>query len=293
MTWQLHLERGAESGLIAIKTLLVLGILTFTLNNVSAGENIVEIEGVMRPLHRIKLNSQVTGKVQVIPIKEGDQVKQGDTLIELDDTLQRAAVEKATLQVQDIARSRTAKLRLLEARVVLEQMKSAFQKEAAAEWEVRRAELQVKLGEMEVKAEAEEKAKNEVLLVAEKERLTMHHIKAPIEGIVRKISAEPGQTISSSDPLVELIDLSSLKAEFFLPISWYGKLQAGKSYVIRAGDPLNQMITVKLETADKALDSASQTFRAVFQLPNSNSSFPSGFQVSFPLDDAQQGQQKI
>lgn len=289
MSWQLHLERGAWSGLVAIKALLVFGILTFALP-VYAVENIVEVEGVVRPLHRIKLNSQLTGRIKGISTKEGALVKKGDILIELDDSLQRAAVEKATLQVQDIARSKTASFRLLEARAVLDQMKSAFQKEAAAEWEVRRAELQVNLAKMEVKVEAEEKAKNEVLLGAEKERLAMHLIKAPIDGTVRKILAEPGQTVSASEPVVELVDLSSLKAEFFLPISWYDKLQAGKDYVIRAGEPVNQMLTVKLETADRALDSASQTFRAVFQLSNPHSSLPSGFQVSFPLETAQQNQ---
>lgn len=287
MSLELDKKRGDLAGQNIIWVLLFFMAIGLA-RNVYALETSGEIEGVIRPLHRIKLNSQVTGKVRTILIREGDRVRKGDTLIELDDTLQRAAVEKAALQAHDVAKSKTAELRLSEARVVLEQMRSAFKKEAAAEWEVRRAELQVKLAEMEVKAEVEEKAKNEVLLAAEKERLAMHLIKAPVNGSVRKILAEPGQTVSASDPVVEVVDLSYLKAEFYLPINWYGRLRVGKSYALRAGTPVNRIIKAKLETADKALDSASQTFRAVFKLPNSNNSLPSGFQVSFPLNGARQ-----
>jgi len=285
----LFLIRRYGLGLTILRAFLVVCIIGFPYT-VCGMENGDRVEGVVRPQHRVKLNSQITGMVKAILVKDGARVRKGDILIRLDDTLQKAAVEKASLQVADVARIKTAELRQAEAKVVLEQMKSAFQKEAASEWELRRAGLQVNLAEMEVKAEAEEKSKNCVLLAVEKERLAMHLIKAPIDGIVRKVLVEPGQTVSQSDPVLEAVDLSSLKAEFFLPIACYGKLKVGQNYALIAGEPVNRQLTARLETADKTLDSASQTFRAVFRLSNAKYTLPSGFQVFFPWRGIKKGE---
>ena len=142
---------------------------------------------------------------------------------------------------------------------------------------------------MELLSEVEEKIKNEAQLAVEQERLVQHGIRSPVDGVVRKVVAEPGQTVSPGTPVIEVVDLSSLKAEFFLPVVWYGRLRVGEEYLLDAGEPVNRKLAARLESADRVLDSASQTFRAVFRIPNPRGRLAAGFQLSFSQERVRGG----
>lgn len=251
--------------------------------SIIASENSTKIDGIAKPYHFIKLNSQITGKIKTIRHHDGDTAQQDEPLVLLDDTLQSAVVQFATLEAESEARVKSAELRHTEAKYALDRLQSAYKKGAAGEWEVKQAEIQVKLAEMAIRHEKEEKAKSKAKLLEEKTRLDMHVIKAPVTGIIRRIFVEPGQTVSSGDLMIEFNDLSSLKAEFFLPVAWFDKMKSKREYELVAGEPLNKTLTGQLELTDSFFDSASRTFRAVFKIDNSDLSLPAGFPVTFSI----------
>jgi len=249
----------------------------------TASELTSKVDGVARPYHFIKLNSQITGKIKTIRYHDGDMVQQDEPLVLLDDALQSAVVQVALLESESEARIKSAELRHTESKYAHERLQNAFRKGAAGEWEVKQAEVQMKLAEMAIRYEKEEKAKARAKLLEEKTRLDMHVIKAPVAGIVRRINVEPGQTVSPGDLMIEFTDLSKLKAEFFLPIAWFDKMIPKKEYGLLAGDPFNTTLTGQLELADPVFDSASRTFRAVFKIDNHDLALPAGFPVSLSL----------
>ena len=106
-----------------------------------------QAEGLVRPIRQVKINAAVAGKLVDIAVTEGAVVQAGQTLGQIDDRVQAAAVAAAKVQAESTAEVDHAALQLAEAKVSLEEMTSAYEKKAANEWEVRRATLQVKLGE--------------------------------------------------------------------------------------------------------------------------------------------------
>jgi RND family efflux transporter MFP subunit len=269
-----------RSFLIILVLILAAWVLPMSIN---AEESPNKVDGIAKPYHFIKLNSQITGKIKTIHHHDGDMVQQDEPLVLLDDALQAAVVRYALLEAESEARVKAAELRYMEMRYAHERLLSAHKKGAAGEWEVKQAELQMLLAEMAIKLEKEEKAKSKAKLLEEKTRLDMHVIKAPVPGIIRRINVEPGQTVSPGDLMIEFTDLSALKAEFFLPIAWFGKMTSKKEYELLAGDPFNTTLTGQLELTDPVFDSASRTFRAVFKIDNPDRSLPAGFPVSFSL----------
>src|SRR5690606_33112761 len=59
----------------------------------------VVASGRVQTPHRVEIGSQITGTVVRVPVAEGQDVRAGEVLVELDDTELRAAVEQARTAV--------------------------------------------------------------------------------------------------------------------------------------------------------------------------------------------------
>src|SRR5262244_2351929 len=55
----------------------------------------VRAPGKIEPKTQVKVSADVMGKVVALPIKEGDRVRRGQLMLQLDDTQYRAALDQA------------------------------------------------------------------------------------------------------------------------------------------------------------------------------------------------------
>lgn len=244
------------------------------------------VEGLLVPGKQVRIASVVDGELGVLEVEEGDRVEKGQMLAKLDDRLQQARVEVAELNVDMEAQMRQVQLAAEEAEITYEQSNTAFENDAASEWEVRRAKLQWQQQQAQLDQLKKDQRVAKATLEFEKRRLEQFWFEAPFAGRIVQIATEEGATLTRGDPVMVLVSLNPLRAELFLPAKLHHQLDQDQSYQLKAGPPVNTEIIGRLKFIDPRIDSASETFRCVFEVDNADEKLPSGVTVQLVSPDA-------
>ncbi len=146
--------------------------------------------GTLRARRIVRLHSQEEGRVEALPVYEGDKVEAGTLLVQLDDRLLRAELNKAEANRRQAEQDLVRLQRLAGRKLVSED-------------EQLRAETALRIAEAE-----------ESLL---KTRLGYTTIRAPFDGVVTERRVEPGDAAPRFTHLLTLVDPGSLVTE--VPIS--------------------------------------------------------------------------
>jgi len=242
-------------------------------------------QGAAVPSREVVLRAPVEGVLETLAVADDQAVTKDELLAQIDDSLQRIAVEAAEVQATSDAQLRSAQLTLEDAKISLERVSAAFESDAASPWEVRQAKLAVKQAEAEVDAAREQQLLNKATLKLEKQRLERYRITSPFSGRVLRSIAEVGATLAAGDEMMVIVQLDPLEATLALPVGLYDKLEVGRQYRLAAGKPINRTIIARLKTRDRVSDAASGTVRCVFEIPNKDEQLLAGFLVRLVSPD--------
>ena len=146
--------------------------------------------GTLKSDRQVKLITEEEGRIAKLPVHEGDRVRQGDLLLQLNDTQLKAELKKARAQREQSALDVRRLERLQSSRVVSED-------------ELARARTALDV------AQAEE----DLLRI----RLDNTRITAPFDGVISARLAEPGDAVAKFTHVLTLTDDKSLLA--VLPVS--------------------------------------------------------------------------
>lgn len=146
------------------------------------------------------LSSQMAGRIKTISVGLGEQVKRGGRIIEFDCSEQQAQLETAEAEYRAARDTHLARLRL--------------QALGAA-------------GELEVTvaAAAADKARSQQAL--RESQLTYCKVDAPFAGNVARMRVKASESVQVGQPLVDLVNTTSLKAQMFVPAAWIAWLRPG------------------------------------------------------------------
>lgn len=142
--------------------------------------------GTLKARKTIRIFNQEEGSLTSLPFYEGDSIKKGDILLQIDDKLLRAQFDKAKATLQ-------------QAQQDLKRLQKLRKKRLVAEDEVNRARTALDV------AEAEQR-----LLST---RLGYTSLASPINGIISERLAEPGDVAPRHTHLLTLIDTETLITE--------------------------------------------------------------------------------
>lgn len=176
------------------------------------------------------LSSQMAGRIRKIGVGLGDQVKKGARLIEFDCSEQQAQLETAQAEFRAARETHLARLRL--------------QALGAA-------------GELEVTvaAAAADKARSQVRLRAS--QLAYCRVTAPFAGNVARLRVKGSESVNIGQPLVDLVNPASLKAQMFVPASWIAWLRPGAPLIIQVRET-GQTFKARVSKINSRVDGVSQ-----------------------------------
>jgi HlyD family secretion protein len=197
----------------------------------------VTATGYIVPQVTSKVGPHDTGRIARVFVKEGDSVKAGQMLAELETRDQRSAVAAAQSKVAVAqAKVETAKATLAETNVKIARETpivehGAESKSVLDDLVAQQASLaqQVKAAQAEVTSAEADRSTLGV-------NLTQRTIVAPIDGVVVSKPAMPGYIATPADtnPIVELVDFKSLLAEVDVP--------EGRMSLIKIGGPVELVL---------------------------------------------------
>jgi multidrug efflux system membrane fusion protein len=245
---------------------------TATAHQGSIGINIDAL-GTVTPVYTVTVTSRVQGEIMKVNYREGQMVRKGDSLLEIDPRPYEAAVTQMEGQ---LAHDQAV---LNEAKIDQERYQQAFSRNAIAKQQLDDQEQVVLQDEGTVKNDQGQLANARV-------NLTYTHITSPIDGRVGLRLVDPGNIVqaNSSTPLVVITQLQPITVIFSIAEDHLGQIQQqlrkGKKLTVDAydRDQTTKLASGSLLTLDNVIDTTTGTLKLKAVFPNTdNALFPSQF----------------
>jgi membrane fusion protein (multidrug efflux system) len=212
-------------------------------------EDDTQAVGTLRSRQGVVLRPETSGRVQALSFGDGQRVRQGQLLVQLDDTLQRAQLKQAEASAS-IARTNLQRSRELASQNFVSQ--SAVDQNAAA--------LEVAMAQV-------------ALAQAQLQRM---QVLAPFDGIVGIRSVNVGDYVKDGADLVTVEDLSSVWVDFRLPERFMARARAGQTVELALDSMPGRKFTARIDALDSQLDANGRSVLVRARLNNSDGSLRSG-----------------
>lgn len=148
---------------------------------------------------QVKLTTEEIGRVTAIYVAEGDQVRRGELVLQIDDQRLRAAVEQneAAARVQEIAIERQ-QLQAASLRTQWERMRGLHERALIDDDSFTTATDNLRIAEVDLASSREALSQVRAQLEQAKDRLAKTSVYSPIDGTVTTLDIKVGETAISS-----------------------------------------------------------------------------------------------
>jgi len=254
-------------------------------------KEVVSEEGIAKAVKDINLSSEIQAKVKKLAVKEGDVVKKGQLLVELDGEVLQSQLEqsKAELNVQ--------KGRLAELEVEIEHLRKTCErcKQLVADGTISRQyydDQKAKLDTAEkrfITARAElERVKKSIEV--QEVQLSKTKIYCPINGSVIKIETEEGEIAVPGRAIMKIVDDSEIRIEAEIAEADIGKVYPGQKVFVSADSApdkffegtlarIDPLALPKGEIIEVTRAAEEKVFRGIIQLDEKNPPFQPGMSI--------------
>lgn len=197
-----------------------------------------------------KLAAPVAGIVVAMHVIEGQSVKAGDVVVELDDRIAQAAVDKARHALVFAQQVADRQVRVLTfGGTTMQAKQEADQRLAAA-----RAELASALA-----------------------AIAQVQLASPLDGVVARISVQPGQSVDLNTVVAEIIDLKRLVATVSVPADEAAQLRAGQTADIFTDNAKKPAATGTVSFVSPSVDQKTAAALVRLALPENSGLRPGQF----------------
>jgi len=201
----------------------------------------VQAVGSLKSNQGVVLRPEVSGRIARLGFAEGQRVKRGQLLVQLDDTLQQAQLKQAEAQAS-IARTNLQRSRELLGQGFISQ--SAVDQNAAS---LDVAEAQVALA---------------------RAQLARMKVMAPFDGTAGIRSVDVGDYIKDGADIVNIEDLSSLRVQFALPERTIDRLRTGQAVDVAVDAFPGRSFKGRVQAIDSQVDANGRALQVVAQVDN-------------------------
>ena len=212
------------------------------------------VSGTLRAVNTALVKAKVAGQLQGLRVREGDAVKAGQTLAQIDTTEYRARLEQAQQQA-DAAK----------AQVDIAQRQLDNNKALVAQNFISQTALQTSVSNLEA-ANAQYRAALAAADVARKS-LDDTVLTAPISGQVSQRLAQPGERLGVDARVLEIVDISQLELEASVSAAQSVQLKLGQSAQLQI-EGSAQTVNARLVRINPSAQAASRSVLAYLIIDN-------------------------
>jgi HlyD family secretion protein len=197
-------------------------------------EAVVSASGKVQPKRLVKISAETSGRVVDLAVNEGDRIKKGQFLLQIDPKSLRSRVESGSAALRAAAQSldqmrqsiETARVQLQQAQQNLARQRNLWAQQLTtrealdkAENELKSAESAVQEREKQMHPQESRIAQERAGLDSARYDLSKVRIESTIDGIVTRRNVQEGETAvigtmnNAGTVLLELADMSVIQAE--------------------------------------------------------------------------------
>lgn len=222
-------------------------------------KHFIEIQARVDGEDNLSVGAQSPGQVTAIYVKEGDAVRKGQVLVELDVKVLHQSLEQVKTQYNF-------------AKTVYEKQKYLWEKKIGSE-----------LQYLQAKNNMDALEQNMATL---REQIDMSRIVSPINGTIEELPMKVGQLISPGVPgsSIRIVNMSRAKIVAEMGESYAAKVRVGNEAHIAFPD-FNEEIVTKLSFTSKYIDPVNRTFRAECWINNNKYELRANMIATMKIND--------
>ncbi|MFK5914771.1 MAG: efflux RND transporter periplasmic adaptor subunit [Woeseiaceae bacterium] len=224
---------------------------------------ILPVPGTVISKERLKVSSRITGFIEKINVDEGDIVKPGDALVEIDNAQVEAAIKGADATVL------AAKADLLDAEGDIKRVEKLVQSKTVAEDDLRNAEVR------QAKAKAA-LAIAEAQAIAKRQERRYSHITSPVHAQVRERLNDPGDLATAGESILQLDVLGAMELEIYLPSTSIDNIAIGQTVNVQI-ETFNELLSSQITSIVRSADNVTRRYKIRLLLPADKKLTPGQF----------------
>jgi len=235
--------------------------------------------GTIFPEYESKIGPKISGTIEIVYVDEGDQVRKGQPLAQLDQKdlliavrqgqaavkVAEAQLKEAEVKVENLIKERKRLANLLKKNVISQQKYDDIDTAhsmAVTRLEVLRAQI---LSARENLAMAEQKLRDTVII-------------APFSGLIVKRFINQGEFVSTMppSPLFLIMNIDKVKAEISLPEVHIARINIGNPVEVTVDTYPGITFRGKVSTINPMVNPVSRAFKVKVEIPNKDHRLKSG-----------------
>jgi len=222
--------------------------------------------GSLKAPEHVTISPKKAGIIEKIFVREGDRVKKGQILVQLDDVDARLQVERAEANVQQ------AEASLEMSRITLIRYQRLLESKVIPQQTYDDLTLKVKLDEAKLAL-----AKAELKLA--RQGLLDHRIISPIDGTINLKIASLGEhvNVAPKDEILTIVQMNPLDLEFYLPENWAGKVRIGSRIQFSVKAFSEEKYSASLQFISPTADPSTRNVKMKALAPNPQYRLKPGF----------------
>lgn len=201
----------------------------------------VNMQSVVYSNKSSNVSPKMTGVVTEILVKPGDNVKQGQVMIQLDNSMQLRRLEEAKNQFEFIE-------------TIYKKQEAIWNKKVGSEIDY-------------LKAKNDFETMQKRISIIEEE-IDMLKIKAPYTGIVDNVMPKIGEAVSPGMGVVVLSANSDLEVRVEFPENYIGNFKKGDDVLVYFPDLDKDTLSLKISSISQVIDTKNRTMTAILKVPN-------------------------
>lgn len=191
------------------------------------------VRGLVKPVERAIISSEIAGKINKIPHKAGSRFKKGDLLVGFDCSFYRADLASADATYQS-------------RKHVYENNKELLALNAISD-------IDVSISESEMQVARADRTMKTI-------RVNQCKIKAPYSGRVIEVAVNEHETVPSDKEILSILNDRDLEIELIVPSNWLNWLMNGEPFSFQV-DETGKMLEAKVSKIGAVVDPVSQTIK--------------------------------
>ena len=266
---------------------------------------------LLKLVEQVDVPARETGVLASVEAREGQLVRQGDLLAQIDDTEAKIAEEQAKIDIEIARASASNDVNLRFAKKSVEVAKAELRRtdesnekypRSVSESEVDRLRLLVEKSSLEVEQAEHEYAVAKLMLQAKEgeyrlaqQKAQRHQVPSPLDGIVVQVYRHRGEWVKPGEPVVRILRMDRLRAEGFVKAELAGQHLMGRAVRLvlnRPGSP-PWVLSGKIVFLDPEIDPVTHQVRIWAEVENKDLRLSPGMQADMTIEpqakSAQQG----
>ncbi|WP_421207083.1 efflux RND transporter periplasmic adaptor subunit [Aeromonas sp. 601027] len=261
--------------------------------------------GVLQAIEQVDIGAQVSGQVTYLAVEDGEKVKQGELLAEIDPLIAQNNLKTAQTELSSsLAQLKIKQAQLKQHELAWRRQRQMFRQEATSPADLENAEAQLAITRAELQHTQANIDSARIKVERAQTELGYTKILAPMDGTVVSIAARQGQTLAASQTvptLLTLANLDTMTVKTQISEADVSKVKAGMPvYFTLIGEPetryqgtLRTVALAPTNINEQSTNTTSRTavyYYALFDVPNPDHALRMAMttQVTIVLDERKQ-----